>query len=122
MRGGPRKGAGRKKGQPNRKTSALKSAAASAGLMPVDYMLGVMRNGQADPHRRDEMAKAAAPYLHPRLAAVEHTGKDGGPIQTVDWSKLTDEQFAACEPLIRALAGAADPAGPVPGRKGSTEG
>jgi len=35
-------------------------------------MLAVMRDPNADPHDRLEMAKAAAPYLHPRLAAVAH--------------------------------------------------
>jgi hypothetical protein len=29
-------------------------------------------------------AKDAAPYIHPRLAAIEHTGKDGGPIRVTD--------------------------------------
>lgn len=28
-----------------------------------------------------DCASDAAPYIHPRLAAVEHTGKDGGPVQ-----------------------------------------
>ena len=27
-----------------------------------------------------EAAKAAAPYMHPRLAAIEHTGSGGGDI------------------------------------------
>jgi hypothetical protein len=27
------------------------------------------------------MAKSAAPYIHPRLQAVEHTGRDGRPIK-----------------------------------------
>lgn len=43
-------------------------------------MLNVMRDVTADFERRDDMAKAAAPYIHPRLQAVEHTGKDGGAI------------------------------------------
>ncbi len=30
----------------------------------------------------DEMPKAAAPYVHPKLATTEHTGKDGGPINS----------------------------------------
>ena len=29
-----------------------------------------------------ECASDCAPYLHHRLASVEHTGKDGGPIET----------------------------------------
>jgi hypothetical protein len=27
-----------------------------------------------------ECAKDAAPYIHPKLAAIEHTGADGGAI------------------------------------------
>ena len=34
-------------------------------------MLQVMRDDEAVPARRDDMAKAAAPYMHPRLQAVE---------------------------------------------------
>ena len=33
-----------------------------------------MRDPNADQARRDECAKAAAPYVHPRLAAIEHGG------------------------------------------------
>lgn len=28
-----------------------------------------------------DAARDAAPYIHPKLTAVEHTGKDGGPIE-----------------------------------------
>ena len=34
--------------------------------MPLDYMLRVMWDDKADLRRRDEMAKAAAPFLHAR--------------------------------------------------------
>lgn len=37
--------------------------------------------------------------------AHEHTGKDGGPIQTADLSKLNDEQLAALERLMAAASG-----------------
>jgi hypothetical protein len=57
------------------------------GLTPLEYMLKVMRT-EPDPTlepreltsaivMRFEAAKAAAPYIHPRLAAVEHSGPDG---------------------------------------------
>ena len=39
--------------------------------MPLDYMLSVMRDTAADSKRRDAMAMAAAPYLHPRLTAID---------------------------------------------------
>src|SRR6516162_1136603 len=35
---------------------------------PLEYMLGVMRDAGADWKRRDEMAKAAAPYCHRKMA------------------------------------------------------
>jgi hypothetical protein len=34
-------------------------------------MLGIMRDPTADNKRRDAMAMAAAPYLHPRLTAID---------------------------------------------------
>jgi hypothetical protein len=37
---------------------------------PLDYMLSIVRDPDADPKRRDKMAIAAAQYCHPRVAAV----------------------------------------------------
>jgi hypothetical protein len=69
-----RKTGGRKKGVPNRATASKAAAIAESGQIPLDYMLAVMRDEKAPAERRDEMAKAAAPYVHPKLAAVEHSG------------------------------------------------
>ena len=41
------------------------------GMSPLEYMLGVMRDPNAPAYRRDEMAKSAAQYLHPRLNSLE---------------------------------------------------
>lgn len=90
-RGGKRPGAGRKKGVPNKKTAAMVQAVEASGITPLEFLLNVMRgsppNG-ATPAEiiafttlRFEAAKAAAPYVHPKLAAIEHTGKDGSPVQ-----------------------------------------
>ncbi len=73
---GERRG-GRQKGTPNRATAARQAEIAASGETPLDYMLRVMRDETADPSRRDDMARAVAPYVHPKLAAVEQTGKDG---------------------------------------------
>jgi len=88
-----RKTGGRKKGTPNKikkppalmaEAQAEVAAAVSANecLQPLDYMLAVMRDPMASEARRDTMAKAAAPYRHPQLAAVAHryTNADGSPI------------------------------------------
>ena len=48
-----------------------RAAAEATGILPLDYMLQVMRDTTVDPKRRDAMAMAAAPYLHPKLSAVE---------------------------------------------------
>jgi hypothetical protein len=80
-RGGARPGAGRPVGVPNKASLARQEAIAASGLTPLDYMLNVLRDDDAPRERRDWAAEKAAPYVHPRLAAVEHAGKDGGPIQ-----------------------------------------
>ena len=60
----------------------LLEAKALENDLPLDHMLRVMRDPTVEPHRRDAMAKAAAPYLHPQLAAIHHrhTNADGTPI------------------------------------------
>ena len=83
---GTRSGAGRKAADPNKATIARQQAVAASGETPLDHMLRVMRDPGNDDQRRDQMAKAAAPYVHPKLAAIAHTGKDGGPIETAERS------------------------------------
>jgi len=84
FRKGRRKTGGRKKGTPNRVTLAKAAEIAKSGITPLDYMLKVMRDKKGDPYRRDEMARAAAPYVHPKLASVEHfAGTEGMPMVPV---------------------------------------
>jgi len=70
--GGKRAGAGRKPGAVIQRTREIANAAIKNGLTPLDYMLQVLRDPAADLERRDKMAIAAAPYLHPRLASIDH--------------------------------------------------
>ena len=56
---------------------------------PLDYMLRVMRDETADERRRDEMAKAAAPYLHPKPQSIRQSIK---------------AEFSISDRLERALA------------------
>lgn len=67
---------GRKKGVPNKATTAKFEALKKGGKLPLDYMLAVMRDPKQPDARRDAMAISAAQYCHPRLAAVEahHSG------------------------------------------------
>ena len=66
-----RKTGGRQKGTRNRASEEARAAAAAAGILPLDYMLSVMRDSAADHKRRDAMAMAAAPFLHPKLSAID---------------------------------------------------
>lgn len=77
---GERRG-GRGKGTRNKRTVAQSAAAVADGISPLDYMLSVMRDIDAEPYMRAAMAKAAAPYVHPHLATIEHSGPGGGAIQ-----------------------------------------
>ena len=72
QRGGKRPGAGRKAGVSDKAKLAAKVA--ESGLTPLDFMLGILRDEAQPYERRNDMAKAAAPYVHPRLATVEQKG------------------------------------------------
>jgi len=73
--GGKRPGAGRKPGSATKRTREIAESAAEAGITPLEFMLNRMRDPAVDPNEQFEAAKAAAPYIHPRLAAVEHSGE-----------------------------------------------
>ncbi len=69
----------------NLASAARQAEVAASGITPLEYMLSIMRNDEADEAKRLDAAKAAAPYVHPRLAAVEHSGE----------MHLTHEEFLA---------------------------
>ena len=82
-RGGRREGSGRPRGSLTHRTQEIAERALAEGSTPLDVMLTAMRK-HTDANEWDRaatIAKDAAPYIHPRLQAVEHSGKDGGPIQ-----------------------------------------
>ena len=64
-RGGYRPGAGRKpmKAKPNETGPNV-----GPDALPLDYMLAVIRDPNADAARRDRLAVAAAPFCHERIA------------------------------------------------------
>lgn len=86
--GGPRPGAGRKQGQTTKLNEAARKQAAEGGLMPLDYMLQTLRNEDKPDDERFEAAKAAAPYVHAKLASVEHSTDPDKPMGiTFTWQK-----------------------------------
>jgi len=97
-RGGARKGAGRKPGSATKKTREIADKAAAEGTTPLEIMLRTMRAfaDEADGAKDDRetqlkllvaasgIAKDAAPYIHPRLQAIEHSSNDGGHVVLSD--------------------------------------
>ena len=104
-KGGRREGAGRKRGVPNARTvarRALTEKLLTGDVSPLEVILLDMRfhhhraeteaakgdkaNWEfvaAERQRAREAAKDAAPFVHPKLAATEHKGNLGNPIQVV---------------------------------------
>ena len=104
-RGGARKGAGRKSSlsfsptkrmhiQAEAKAEAVKEVVREVrkkGDTPLEYMLNVMRDETVDSKRRDSMAAAAAPYLHPKLSTATLNVKQASSLREM----TTDELIAA---------------------------
>lgn len=85
MRGGRREGAGRKKGSTTKATvyrQEMLAKAAAEGISPLEVIMTAMRAawdaGNTD--KAVEHAIAAAPYMHPRLAATQHSGDKDNPL------------------------------------------
>lgn len=106
--GGARKGAGRKKGSQTKRTQEIIAVASAQGISPLEVMLDNMRfahaqaaelltkvatgNEPLDANLEDILklrsvaqscASDAAPYLHPRLANVQHSGDADNPIAII---------------------------------------
>lgn len=74
-------------------TAAERLAAIEAsGATPLDYMLQVMRDDSVEPAKRLDAAKAAAPYVHPRLASVALGNEGDKPFEQVIRWALTEAE------------------------------
>lgn len=98
MRGGARPGAGRKKGSTNTKTALERAAVRekveaikAEGETPLEILLRIMRTA-TDEAVVIDCAKAAAPYVHPKLSSVEHKGDPDNPLETVTRIELTSPE------------------------------
>ncbi len=69
------------RGRPKGRKNIDRAELIKGGITPLEYMLSVVRDPAVEYRRRDQMAQAAAPYLHPRLASTEITGDADKPIQ-----------------------------------------
>lgn len=92
-----KKTGGRTKGTRNKRTAAIQAVVdqgALEGLTPLEVMLGAMRDAwsNGDKAAAANFAKDAAPYLHPRLSNVQHSGDAENPVETVTRIELTSPE------------------------------
>lgn len=90
MRGGARRGAGRPKGSVTAKTRAIAEEVAASGMSPIEVILILMRRAmdQGEWDKAHKFACAAAPYIHPRVAAVAMTSCDDDAIIVIERDSL----------------------------------
>ena len=94
-----KKTGGRQKGTKNRSTLEREALMArvskniSDGIEPLEVMMHTMRQAwqQEDYETAITIAEKAAPYRHPKLASVQHSGDADNPLETV----MRVELFAA---------------------------
>lgn len=104
--GGARPGAGRPKGGANRINDEARRRALAGGMSPLEFLLGVMRDEKQPLEKRMDAARSAAPFVHAKLQALQHSGPDGGPIKTqsatvIDAATMTPEQRDALRKLLQ---------------------
>ena len=103
-RGGRRPGAGRPVGSKNQRTAEIARVAAESGITPIEVMLGAMRElwaiGTPEAKREAaEIAKDAAPYIHPRLASIDQIIKEDRPFAVlIEQCSNAEEWEAMCRP------------------------
>jgi len=83
-KGGKREGAGRKPGVPNRDKAVLRDMV-NAAFPDWDPVLAMAKIATTtmDPAVELQACKEVAQYIHPKLKAIEHSGKDGDAIEFV---------------------------------------
>jgi hypothetical protein len=100
--GGRRPGAGRPKG--SRAGHAIYDSLTlreKYPLTPLEYMLRVINAEKGvTVRRRDEMARAAAPYFHPRLQAIDLNAVREPVQHSLDLTKLNDEELMQFERIL----------------------
>lgn len=90
-RGGNRAGAGQKPGAVNKTTAQQRKAVEESGLTPLDYLLSVMRDTDVPRDERVDAANKAAPYVHSKLATVDHRSTDGSMTPTIIFEGMADD-------------------------------
>lgn len=100
-KGGLRPGAGRPVGSIGSAKKIVEQGLqepANQNLTPLEYMLKVVNDPEADINRRDRMAQAAAPYVHPRADTIA-----AGKKETAEKEAQTVDRGTAWAPLLNRV-------------------
>jgi hypothetical protein len=83
--GGKREGAGRKKGQPNKKTASIQAKLDKLGCDPIEGMARIAKRAmeEGDMPLAGSMYKELAQYVAPKRKAVEVSGDQENPLKTI---------------------------------------
>ena len=84
---------GKPKGAKSHVTRKRETEILAAGITPLDYMLEVLRDITQPTERRDEMAKAAAPYIHPKLASIEANVHQESNVHIMSDKPMTEDEW-----------------------------
>src|SRR5262249_12303201 len=87
---------GKPKGALNKSTRAIMEAANATGQAPPEIMLEAMHKAwdAGDIENATKYAALAAPYCHPKLQSVEHSGKDDSPVRlVVCWKGENEDEY-----------------------------
>lgn len=96
-RGGARPGAGKKDGP--RYQKRLRSFRERYPVFPLEYLMDVLNTEEAPAEERFRAAVQAAPFVHPRLAAIQ-IQQLAEPQHSLDLTKLTDEELIFFERIL----------------------
>ena len=101
-KGGPRPGAGRPRGSRGKRTREAVAKAEALGPTPLEVLLKSMHAARAEGARAEavDCAKAAAPYVHPKLAP---TSPPTPVHEAVDYDVLSDTELAQLEKIYSKL-------------------
>jgi hypothetical protein len=101
-KGGRREGAGRPRGSRGRRTKEAVAKAEALGPTPLEVMLEAMHAARAEGERAEavDCAKAAAPYLHAKLAP---TSPPAPVHEEIDYTVLSDTELDQLEKLYSKL-------------------
>lgn len=70
-------------------------------MTPLEYMLAVLNDPAIEAARRDRMAVAAAPFMHPRIAERDRGKKD----QAADRAKQAAGRFKPRPTPLKLVSG-----------------